>query len=502
MQKALLMASVIIGDFLFQPANAQVDGEGGRLGEDNPAMCPFGGNYSPVLGFCFVPATDKQQFQAIYQDQIIATDESVDGLSSKIKAHFESIFFPNHPSRVDKNPSNQSCTRSYSAPFSEFTFTDRTSTSPPRVTGSFSVKQNITQNGCSSWSGPSGPNSTVYSMTYTIPVNIIEGPVCPPESSNPNFYVFSSGPYETTEGYNICYYPAATPDNDDGEDCPPDTIGDCDIPDEPQCSIGGNGMEVCEADPNEKCASYEHEGKTFYDCPAGCGFIQDKLFCTTEPDSDGEIPDMSKCFKVATGWACPPDSPTPDDNIDNPEKPLPDMTKGDFKETNKGVETRLDATNSLLGDIAGTGKATNQGIADLNAKALAANGILSQIRQNTGATAGNTKDILDLLKENSEAEPLELDNDWKSVFSAGLGITGDETIDDLTKSEITLDQFKSEFQWSSSSSQCPQPRAINILSKTFYMDWQPFCSAFNVLGYFILAAAYFLSIRIAFGGRT
>lgn len=481
MQKALLMASVIIGAFLFQPSATAQQAE--------PNYCPLGGTYTD--GKCTWSVGSEIRYVVISVTRtghtypsISAWNAYISSLTTGVDAYHSACMNQQYNLYESLISSDTEIIKPYTFPLQY------------RVTTRFYPRSQV--NGVCQ-NQPMTETQQVYNHP-TGAINAVQQTVeiCPPSA----FPQFDQGPFQAENGNNYCYYPAATPDNDDGEDCPPDTIGDCDIPDEPQCSTGGNGMEVCEADPNEKCSSYEHEGKTFYDCPTGCGFIQDQLFCTTEPDSDGEIPDMSNCFKVATGWACPPDSPTPDDNIDNPEKTLPDMTKGDFKETNKGVETRLDATNSLLGDIAGTGKATNQGIADLNAKALAANGILSQIRQNTGATAGNTKDILDLLKENSEAEPLELDNDWKSVFSAGLGITGDETIDDLTKSEITLDQFKSEFQWSSSSSQCPQPRAINILSKTFYMDWQPFCTAFNVLGYFILAAAYFLSIRIAFGGRT
>ncbi|MDD4864849.1 MAG: virulence factor TspB C-terminal domain-related protein [Alishewanella agri] len=462
MLKALLMASVIIGAFLFQPpANAQESGS-------NP--CPLGGTLFEDK--CLTPAPLGESWQSFRSGVSYGfSDDRLESMQLAIDAY---VSYEN--SRETSGGWSQSVTVSEVIPYN-------------------AIRINVVEHKYCKVGQPD---------QYYCPINynnvfisgfsqlLVTAPKCAPDG-HPQFNL---GPISISGTDNYCYYMAATPENDN--ECPPGTIGGCDEPpEEPECSIGGNGMEVCPADPNEKCSSYQHEGKTFYDCPSNCGFIQDQFFCTTEPDSDGEIPDMSKCFKVATGWACPPDSPTPDDNIDNPEKTLPDMTKGDFKETNKGVETRLDATNLLLGDIAGTGEATNQGIADLNAKALAANGILSQIRQNTGATAGNTADIKDALT----GDGMDLDDNHRGLIGGALGITGDESIDDLTKEEITLDSFRSDFQWSGGGGSCPAPRQINILGASFHMDWHPYCEAFAVASHFILAAAYFFAAFIAFGGR-
>lgn len=468
MQKALLMASVIIGAFLFQPnANSQVLTEDGKLGETNFDMCPLGGHYAPALGFCFVPATHQKTFKikcnniSAMTGVTITINENDDPFSACISSsmsllneHYNSI---GGICNLKLTPKSNLVEIFYN----QYVFSTCDDTTRPTN---------------ASWS------------PYPSVVSTNEGYQCPPESSNPNFQVFNRGPYETTEGYNICYYPSSDPGNDD--DCPEGTVGGCEPP-EPDCIIAGNGMEVCKEDPNEKCDSTEQNGQTVYfNCEAGCGFVNDQFLCTTEPDSDGEIPDLSDCFKVGSSWACPSDPPTPDDNIDDPQKPINDMTKGDFKQVQRGVETRLDGTNKLLGDIAGIVKATGEGIEDLNAKALAANKKLDDIIKNTGQTA-----------ENLEGDGLELETNYIDTFKGALGITGDESIDDLTKTEITLDQFRSEFQWTGGNSSCPPPRSIQIIGQTFSMNWEPFCTAFNVIGYLILAAAYFLSIRIAFGGR-
>lgn len=510
LRKALLMASVFIGAFFYQSANAQVLVDG-RLGEYNEAACPFGGNYSSVLRFCFVPATLSSEFEAstsVLSQTVKARGDSRESAIASLQQKILNLLSPTVADlNSGRNSSALNCERTISS--NEWSFSSQFINQNSQNLSFVKTAYGSSGNGCIGYGARwelTGGSVVIHSQVFLVSVyETDEIYQCPPESSNENFTVFNFGPYETEEGYNICFYMANDPDNDADDNCPPDTIGGCDPP-EPDCFDIGNGATICKADPNEKCdVSYVNGQPVFTNCETGCGFEGLGTFvCTSEPDSDGEIPDLSKCFRVATGWACPSDPdgiPEPDDDITDPNKPLSDMTKGDFKQVNRGIETRIDATNSLLSDIKGIGAATNKGIGDLNAKATAANGLLRDIRQNTGATADNTKGILDQLTGEG-SEPLDLDNDWRGVFSSALGITGDETIDELTKTEITLDQFKSEFQWSGTSSACPAPRSINIIGASFSMDWQPFCTAFNVLGYFILAAAYLLSIRIAFGSRS
>lgn len=502
MQKALLMASVIIGAFLFQPnANSQVLTEDGNLGEQNPDMCPLGGGYAPALSICFVPATEASSCKIThlngrnYAGDVISGN-TIASYKSNLASHNRSA---SYPSCVTTGGQSSATSRSYTTNF-DFTCDE----APPGAT-SFTKDYTVTMNtvsytttkqsnGTCSYSTSESSASKTFQMT--IQLESTSAYQCPPESSNPSFQVFNLGPLVTDEGYNICFYPSSDPGND-GDDCPEGTIGGCEPP-EPDCIIAGNGMEVCKEDPNEKCESTEQNGQTVYfNCEAGCGFVNDQFLCTTEPDSDGEIPDLSKCFKVGNSWACPSDPTTPDDNIQNPEKPLPDMNKGDFKEVQKGVETRLDATNSLLGESNAIGKAIGDGIGDLNAKSLAANGILSAIRTNTGATAGNTKDIKDALT----GDALEIEPDTAESILSGLGLTGDEKFSDLEKGVISLDSYRSQFTWSAGSSSCPPDRSMSLLGSSFLIDWQPYCDAFSVLGYFVRAAAFLIAGFIAFGVR-
>ena len=75
-------------------------------------------------------------------------------------------------------------------------------------------------------------------------------------------------------------------------------------------------------------------------------FAMTNFLCTTEPD----LPSLDDCLLQQMATACPSDTPPPDDDIQDPNKPLPDMAKVDFKDVLKGVETRTDATNKLLSE--------------------------------------------------------------------------------------------------------------------------------------------------------
>lgn len=264
------------------------------------------------------------------------------------------------------------------------------------------------------------------------------------------------------------------------EECPPGTIGGCEP--EPDCFLAGNGMEVCFEDPNTKCdVNTVNDEPVYSNCQAGCGFVNENFLCSTEP----ELPSLDDCLVTTNGYACAPDVPEPDDNITDPNKPMPDMVKGDFKDTMRGVESRIDANNLLLQDQIKRDAANTEKI---NKGQGQTNAYLKQIDL-------NTKDISESLK----GDGVEFNENDKAIITGALGITGSESIEDLTVSEISLDSFKSDFQWSGGASNCPQPRAINILSKTFYMEWEPFCESFQILSYFLLAAASLASGFIAFG---
>lgn len=444
-----LCALLFCGAFFYQTSYAQVLNDDGTLGTTNEEACPFGGAYSSVLGFCFVPATPSSSFtgRVTIQGQQVtgATGNRNFAINSAAQAGQDRLHDLNPPRFQQTWACDYTFTRVYTYSLTELN-------NQPHVVYSFTETRTYVTR-------PNGQNCSGNVITGTLQatqITLTEGDQiyqCPPESSSTNFDIFGNGPYVTDENYHICYYLANDPDND--TDCPPDTIGGCDPP-EPDCIDIGNGATICKADPNEKCdVSYINGTPVFTNCETGCGFEGSGTFvCTTEPDSDGEIPDLSKCYRVANGWACPSDPddiPDPDDNITDPNKPNSEMTKQDFKDVNIGIESRLDGTNLLLSDIKGINAATNKGIGDLNEKSLAANGMLNDIRRNTGDTAGNTKDILDLLKgEEGESDgkcTLEEGCSWyESAYEDGMKGIWEEHSAALTNTALFnfLDQFKLE----------------------------------------------------------
>lgn len=286
-----------------------------------------------------------------------------------------------------------------------------------------------------------------------------------------------------------CYrIPEQLPDEEEEPPCD-DITGNCDpLPPEPDCFLTGAGSEVCFADPNDKCdKEIVNEEPVFSNCAAGCGFVNDNFLCADKPD----LPSLDDCLVTTNGYACPTDIPEPNDDIDNPEKPLPDMAKVDFKDVLKGVETRQDGTNKLLADQIARDKDNTNKLAGLLATG---NKSLKSIEDNTGSTAKSLKDAL-------FGDALEIPDDDASSILSRLGITGDESMDDLELGVVNLGDYRDQFNWSAGSSSCPSPRAMNILSKSFEIDWQPYCDAFTVLGYFVKAAALLISSFIAFGVR-
>ena len=47
----------------------------------------------------------------------------------------------------------------------------------------------------------------------------------------------------------------------------------------------------------------------------------------------------------------------------------------------------------------------------------------------------------------------------------------------------------------------PATNPITMLNRSFLIEWQPYCDAFGVIGYFVKAAALLISGFIAFGVR-
>ena len=182
---------------------------------------------------------------------------------------------------------------------------------------------------------------------------------------------------------------------------PPPLSDPSEKPKDPEkCVPGGNGMKVCIADPNEKCAVNSTGAMS---CPDSCGYFNGEFMCFTEPD----IPDDPNT---------PPKKPVPkpDDNITDPFKKMADMNKQDLKEIQRGVESRLEGFNvsmdNALGELVAQGKNADKA-------AGVGNKLLNSINQNTADTV---KELKKLNGDESNPQPnyeeteLGEKNDWKA----------------------------------------------------------------------------------------
>ena len=452
MQKALFIA-LLVGSFLFPryvtAQDTQLD-----------YSCPDGGTYQlhPELGhICSVPAPSSSAARVFKKDNSFVEGPWPGIAQVAIESYNETI--------------------SYSGT----TVTDSVISSDVPATPQpfpIMVRRTISD-------GLNPP--TISNNPYTITANSIPPQhYCPPDSSpglnslggsSPNFICWGHASLlnDCPEENGDCEPPP--------EECPPGTIGGC-APPEPDCFLTGSGSEVCFEDPEDKCdVNFVNDEPVYSNCQAGCGFVNENFLCAEEP----ELPSLDDCLVTTNGYACAPDVPEPDDNITDPNKPMPDMVKGDFKDTMRGVESRIDANNELLADQIKRDKD--------NTNLLA--GKLDKTNQLLTGIDGNTKQIADALT----GDELEIPDPTVESIRHGLGITGDETFSDLEKSVVDLGSYRDQFSWSVGPSTCPAPRNMNMLGKTFTLDWQPYCDAFTVVGYFVQAAAFLISGFIAFGVR-
>lgn len=154
-------------------------------------------------------------------------------------------------------------------------------------------------------------------------------------------------------------------------------------PEPPKCWKTQNNLNMCQQDPSEKCVTINGVQQ----CESGCGFINGDFFCADKPNVPKE-PNKDN------------DKPLPevDDNIQNPEKLLADMVKGDFKDVQRGVESRLSVVST--------------GIGNLENSVDTSNGILTDIEENTAQALADNQteigllgDIKDALTENGDCDP-------------------------------------------------------------------------------------------------
>ncbi|CAM5223297.1 hypothetical protein [Alishewanella longhuensis] len=387
--------------------SAQVLTEDGKLGIQGSEMCPQGGNYAPALGFCFVSATLGRQYRA----DIKFTDARGIGKSQTEAGEKAAANWASMSSSVENIPDNRCNITITTTATAEYNPSNLTATRTMTTTYNYSAKDGWDPSNCIS----PPPNTQVGTPTEVIFTDLPESYQCPPESSNENFGVFNLGPYETEEGYNICFYMAEeipecncadykgdslstfndlrAPKGQYSTQNPPQCIqqreyavgrdepltclcqvsaqkwfstyggfkdgveyevwstlptqqgqpsgtftgvkcGETDAgPLEPEdnapkeCFTLSNGVKWCWANEDEKCARIDG----IMTCESGCGRINGDFVCIDNPDN----PTL-------------PDPPEVDDTITDPTKNITDMTKGDFKDVNRGIEARLDVLAQLM----------------------------------------------------------------------------------------------------------------------------------------------------------
>ena len=108
-------------------------------------------------------------------------------------------------------------------------------------------------------------------------------------------------------------------------------------------------------------------------------------------------------------------------------------------------------------------------------------------------------DTLDNALKGDEFDDTGLSDD--NELKTGLGITGNETLEDLKKGEVSIDSFKAAFTRFLSGGSCPSPRSISVYGKSYELKWDAFCEFFEILGFLVMATAYILVPFIVFGGK-
>lgn len=294
--------------------------------------------------------------------------------------------------------------------------------------------------------------------------------------------------------------------NDNGENCPwkksfrgsyvPDPKGtiDCDKtpPEQPpkvDCKTGGNGMKICQADPNEKCTTKSEPNKVpVTSCGPTCGYVNGIFACFNEPNkhsNDPNLPDKKPLKAV-------------DDNITDPNKSVADMVKADFKDIFGGAEDRLD---NILTTAENSIESNESLLSDLLSSQRDGNTKLSSIDENTNGINENTKGILEALNaegdiKGGEAPKLEdpKKNEWKTRNFGTIMKAKAEEIQKIPLFTSVKNFFNVSF-----GGTCPQ---YSVSVWVFEIQVDQFCSAqMNSLWPYIkavvLLACSFLAVRIA-----
>lgn len=128
----------------------------------------------------------------------------------------------------------------------------------------------------------------------------------------------------------------------------------------PKCWSSTNNLDMCQADPQEKCVVVNGVSK----CESGCGYINGDFWCAKKDTSKDPAPPKQDT------------KPTdPIDTITDPSKAMSDMTKADYKEAQIGVESRLTQVNTTITNVENSIDQSNT--------------LLNDISSNTGQSVTN-----------------------------------------------------------------------------------------------------------------
>jgi hypothetical protein len=270
------------------------------------------------------------------------------------------------------------------------------------------------------------------------------------------------------------------PDRDNQAACKlPTSIPDPTPKDPDQCFPTGSGFKACKADPNDKCTVNSTNALS---CGNSCGYMNGEFMCFTQrdPTVDPNKPD-------------PTPRPDKDDTITDPQKALSDMVKGDFKQIQRGVETRLDG---FTADMANLMKSQEYAATQANKNSAQGNKLLNSINQNTANTVEELKKLSDAgaAVEGITKPEFEDKNDWSA---RNFGTVLKEKADQLM--QIPVMKSISGFFTVGFSGTCP---TYNVTVWVFEININQFCSPevqalFPYIRAVVLLMCSFFAIRVA-----
>jgi hypothetical protein len=274
-----------------------------------------------------------------------------------------------------------------------------------------------------------------------------------------------------------------------------------------------------EPDPDAHCEQFPDSASCNHELPE----LPDDPFCQKYPDAlSCQTPDLPDLGGDDTGTiGGPPAGGTGtgtdtgggmsapgavNDTISNGSTTSANMNKQDFKDANRGVESRID---NLRYDIAKLHSGLNY---QTNVIAKGLTGVGKQLQAN-GAKVDRSNTLLDGINKNLDTisgglkgAPLTEGNfDVQGGINTALGITGNESVADLTDAPVRLENYTNEFQPFLSGNQCPEniPISFNLLGSSFTFDfyYKPVCDFMSIAGTILNWAVWLFVPFIVFGRR-